>query len=140
MPWEGVNPLSAISFAEFNAQFRNDGVLWKGVISLHGDADVNDNGRLLVQLSCNNALCIINTFFLHRNLHKYTWCRFDFGIVSADLLPSVLDVHVKRGAYLSTDHHLVVCNLRFEKPTEPIHKHTSYKGWDVLPIKLESPG
>ena len=28
----------------------------------------------------------------------------------------VLDVRVKRGAELSTDHHLVVCSLRLSKP------------------------
>jgi len=28
-----------------------------------------------------------------------------------------MDVRVKRGAKLSTDHHLVVCSLRLEKPT-----------------------
>jgi len=31
----------------------------------------------------------------------------------------MLDVRVKRGAELSTDHHLFVCNLRLEKPTGP---------------------
>jgi len=32
----------------------------------------------------------------------------DFVVVSADLRPHVLDTRVKRGAELSTDHHLVV--------------------------------
>ena len=36
----------------------------------------------------------------------------DFCIVSSDLFSDVLDVRVKRGAELSTDHHLVVCFLR----------------------------
>ena len=45
------------------------------VIGRHGDADVNDNRRLLLQLCCNNALCIMNTFLQHRNVHKYTCCR-----------------------------------------------------------------
>ena len=40
----------------------------------------------------------------------------DFCIVSTDLFRSVLDVGVKRGAELSTDHHLLVCNLHLEKP------------------------
>jgi len=76
------------------------------VIGRHSDGDVNENGRLLLQLWCNNALCIMNTFFQHRDMHKYTWCRdslgqwplIDFCIVSADLLHSVLDVRVKRCA------------------------------------------
>ena len=40
----------------------------------------------------------------------------DFGIVSSDLFSDVLDVRVKRGAELPTDHHLVVCSLRLSKP------------------------
>ena len=40
----------------------------------------------------------------------------DFCIVSSNLFSEVLDILVKRGAKLSTDHHLVVCSLRFLKP------------------------
>ena len=58
----------------------------------------------------------MNTFFQHREVHKYTWYRpsmdqkslIDFCIVSSDLFSDELDVQVKRGAELSTDHHLVV--------------------------------
>ena len=56
----------------------------------------------------------MNTFFQHRDVHKYTWYRpslrqkslIDFCIVSADLFSDVLDVRVNRGAELSTDHQL----------------------------------
>ena len=37
-------------------------------------------------------------------------------MVSSDLFCDVLDVRVKRGAELSTDHHLVVSSLRLSKP------------------------
>ena len=40
----------------------------------------------------------------------------DFCIVLSDLFSDVLDVRVKRGAELSTDHHLIVCSLRLSKP------------------------
>jgi len=103
---------STILLGYFSDYVGNDDGVWKGVIGPHGDADVNDNGRLLLQLCCNNALCIMNTFFQHRDVHKYTCCRYsmgqrsliDFCIVSADLFRSVLDVRVKRSAELSTDH------------------------------------
>ena len=66
----------------------------------------------------------MNTFFQHREVHKYTWYRLsidqksliDFSVVWSDLFSDVLDVRVKRGAELSTDHHLVVCFLRLSKP------------------------
>ena len=37
----------------------------------------------------------------------------DFGVVSSDLRPYVLDTRVKRGPELSTDHHLVVSWMRW---------------------------
>jgi len=88
-----------------------------------GDADVNNNGRPLLQLYCNNALCIMNTFFQHRDVHKYNYCRdylvqqslTDLCIVSADSFRSVLDIRVKRHVELLTDHHLLVCNLHLLK-------------------------
>ncbi|KAI3370829.1 hypothetical protein L3Q82_007355 [Scortum barcoo] len=54
--------------------------------------------------------------FEHKGVHQCTWHQdtlgrrsmIDFVVVSSDLRPYVLDTRVKRGAELSTDHHLVV--------------------------------
>ncbi|KAK3516631.1 hypothetical protein QTP70_022033 [Hemibagrus guttatus] len=54
--------------------------------------------------------------FKHKGAHQYTWHQdtlgrrsmIDLVVVSSDLRPHVLDTRVKRGAELSTDHHLVV--------------------------------
>ncbi|KAK3506480.1 hypothetical protein QTP70_001621, partial [Hemibagrus guttatus] len=54
--------------------------------------------------------------FKHKGAHQYTWHQdtlgqrsmIDLVVVSSDLWPHVLDTRVKRGAELSTDHHLVV--------------------------------
>jgi len=51
---------STTILGDFNAHFGNDTGVWRGVIGRHGVADVNENGRLLLQLWCNNALCIKN--------------------------------------------------------------------------------
>ena len=40
----------------------------------------------------------------------------DYCIVSSDSFSDVLDVRVKQGAELPTDHHLVVCSLQLSKP------------------------
>ena len=109
---------------DFNAHVGTYDKTCIGVIGRHCDSDLNANRKYLLQLCCNNSLSIMNTFFQHRDAHKYTWYRpslgqkslIDFCIVSEDLFSDVLDVRVKRGAELSTDHHLVVCSLRFSKP------------------------
>ena len=112
---------STILLGDFNAHIGTNNETWKGVIGRHGDPAFNENGRCSLQLCCSNGLCIMNTFFQYRDVHKYTWYKpsmaqkslIDFCIVISDLFSEVLDVRVKRGAELSTDHHLVVCSLRF---------------------------
>jgi len=102
-----------------NWHVEYDAGRWKGVVGNYGDADVNVNGTLLFQMSWNVALFIMNTFFQHRGLHKYTWCRdsLDQGYplifvqFQLTLLRSVLYVRVKRGEELSTDHHQVLFSL-----------------------------
>ncbi|KAK3540701.1 hypothetical protein QTP70_034657 [Hemibagrus guttatus] len=61
--------------------------------------------------------------FKHKGVHQYTWYQdtlgrrsmIDLVIVSSDLRPHVLDTRVKRGAELSTDHHLVVNWIRLRR-------------------------
>ncbi|KAK3512562.1 hypothetical protein QTP70_017239, partial [Hemibagrus guttatus] len=61
--------------------------------------------------------------FKHKGVHQYTWYQdtlgqrsmIDLVIMSSDLRPHVLDTRVKRGAELSTDHHLVVSWIRLRR-------------------------
>ncbi|KAI3370935.1 hypothetical protein L3Q82_023490 [Scortum barcoo] len=65
----------------------------------------------------------MNTMFEHKGVHQCTWHQdtlsrrsmIDFVVVSSDLRPYVLDTRVKRGAELSTDHHLVVSWIRWQR-------------------------
>ena len=69
----------------------------------------------------------MNTYFRHRKAHMYTWYRdtlgqksiIDFMIVSSELRVAVMDVRFKRGAELSTDHHLVTGKLRLSEKLLP---------------------
>ena len=97
-------PVSATEFTvlmgDFNAHVGTDTDTWKGVIKKHGVTGLNENGWYLLQLCCSNGLCIMNTFFQLREVHKYIWHRprmdqkslIDFCIVSSDLFSDVLDV------------------------------------------------
>jgi len=84
---------STVLKRDFNAHIGTDTETWKGVIGRYGVPGLNENGRYLLQFCCNNALRIMNTFFQHRDVHKYTWYKpsmeqksiIDFCIVSADL-------------------------------------------------------
>ena len=115
---------SYVLLGDFNAHVGIDSATWKGVLGQHGDPDIDTSGRYLLQFCATNGLYVMNTFFQHKRIHKYTWYRdslgqrslIEFCIVSAHLFFTVSDVRVKRGAELSTDHHFVVCTLKALKP------------------------
>ncbi|KAI3353401.1 hypothetical protein L3Q82_019939 [Scortum barcoo] len=76
-------------------------------------------------------------FEKHKGVHQCTWHQdtlgrrsmIDFVVVSSDLRPYVLDTRVKRGAELSTDHHLVG-GLQLPPPEELLTD--SEGGWETL--------
>ena len=80
----------------------------------------NENLWYLLKLCFSNGLCIMNNFFLHRDVHKYTWYRptivqkFLIALFCQICFP--MNVRVTRVAKLSTDHHLVVFSLQISKP------------------------
>ncbi|TWW71634.1 EARP-interacting protein [Takifugu flavidus] len=102
---------SLILLGDFNA----DSVTWRDLIGKNGPPDVNPSGVLLLDFCARLRMSITNTLFRHKGVHMCTWHQdalgrrsmIDFVVVSSDLRPYVLDTRVKRGAELSTDHHLV---------------------------------
>ena len=112
---------SLVLLGDFNAHVSIDNETWKGVIGQHGDPDINKNGRCLLQFCATNGMCVVNTFFQHKRIHKHTWHKdslgqrslIDFCIVSADLFSTASDVRVKRGAQFQLITTFIVMTLNF---------------------------
>ncbi|XP_068451673.1 protein dachsous-like [Clinocottus analis] len=80
-----------------------------------------------------NTIVLMGDFNGHNTLGGRS--MIDFGIVSSDLRPYVFDTREKRGAELSTDHHLVVSWIRWqgswlERPGKP--KRVVRVNWERL--------
>ena len=71
----GTDPI--VLLGDFNAHVGNDAQTWKGVIGKNGDSETNPQDRLLLDFCAGEGVSIMNTFFHHKDVHKYTWYRLE---------------------------------------------------------------
>ena len=57
---------------DLNARVGKNLEEWDGVIGKTGEEVLNNNGERLLNLCLMNNLVILNTIFIHRDIHKYT--------------------------------------------------------------------
>lgn len=102
------------------------------VIGEHGEDHLNDNGRRMLDFCIENNLLITNTFYRHKNIHKYTRevhsrrerSIIDYILINRQHRNELLDVRVYRGAEIYSDHYLLMGKMRINSThrEQKIHK------------------
>lgn len=79
----------------------------------------NDNGERLINYCKTHKLCISNTFFKHKAIHRYSWYSgtglrnvIDYILADRHLQNYMLDCRIRRGYDFSSDHKLLVATLK----------------------------
>ena len=108
-----------VVMGDLNAKVGSDNTSFERVMGKHGCGSMNDNGERLIDLCATNDLVIGGTLFPHKSIHKLTWIspndrdrnQIDHFMINGTWRHSLLDVKVRRGANVSSDHYLVVASL-----------------------------
>lgn len=103
----------------------------------------NENGEMFVTLCEINNLVIGGSKFKHKEIHKLTWIspdgrsqnQIDHIAINSKFTRSMMDVRVKRGADVSSDHHLVVMNLKLR--LQQCSKNGRAVGFDTGKLKCK---
>ena len=104
---ENVKPNQEVMIlGDLNARVGNKGDANFNVIGKEGEIAETENGEKLIEFCIRNKLKIANTFFKHKDIHKWTRVAetrgersiIDYIIVTNSLFYSTHDVRVMRGA------------------------------------------
>ena len=88
-------------------------------IGPYGEQVTNHNGTTLRDFCAFNKLKVTNSFYRHKDIHKFTWeARGTKSIINYIILNDRLksnneDTRVFRGSEIDSDHKLVESNLMF---------------------------
>ena len=122
---------------DFNAKIGSDNRGYKEVMGQQGLGEMNDNGERFADLCATSDLVIGGRFFQHRRIHKATWVspdlqtenQIDHMCIGKRFRRTFQDVHVRRGADVASDHHLLAARLRLKMRrnwTKRTNQHLGY--------------
>ena len=111
-----------VVMGDMNAKIGKDNDNWKGTMGKEGLGKMNENGLLFADFCTLNELIIGGTLFPHKPTHKATWIspdlqtedQIDHITITKKWRRVLLDVRVKRGADINSDHHLLVGEFRMK--------------------------
>ncbi|KAM9354978.1 androglobin-like [Pholidichthys leucotaenia] len=116
----GGAKVMTILMGDFNAKIGSDNTGYEDIMGTHGLGQMSENGERFADLCTLNQLVIGGSIFPRRHIHKATWRSPDHAIenqidhtcISRKFRRSCQDVHVTRGADISSDHYLLLTSVR----------------------------
>ena len=111
---------------DFNSKIGNDNRGYEDVMGKFGLGERNERGERMLEFCQDKQLCITNTYFYHRQQHRYTWTHpdglhkncIDYILINKRWKTSVMGTRVMRGADFGTSHELLLSNIRIRFRTE----------------------
>ena len=110
---------------DWNAKVGNDNTEWKFTMGRYGYGDRNEPGERLLEFATVHNLYVCNTRFQQKPSRKWTWASpagihknmIDLILNQQRWKTSVTNCRTFQSADISSDHSLVLCNikLRFKK-------------------------
>ncbi|GFG36537.1 hypothetical protein Cfor_09350 [Coptotermes formosanus] len=89
------------------------------VVGTNGETTLNSNGRKLIDFCTFNNLKIMNTFFNHKEIHKFTWearghkSVIDYFITNMKNAKVIQDIRTYKSNEVDSDHYLLRAKVNF---------------------------
>ncbi|VDO56709.1 unnamed protein product [Schistosoma margrebowiei] len=111
-----------ILMGDLNAKVGIDNTGYEDIMGRYELRHKKENGERFANLSAFNKLVIGGTIFPHKRIPKTTWIspdhttanQLDHICINKKFRRTMEDMKTRRGADISSDHHLVVANLKLK--------------------------
>jgi hypothetical protein len=100
---------------DLNAQIGNTRI--SNIVGKNEEATINSDGKKIIDFRSFNSLRVMNTFFKHKDIHKYTWSAtglqsiINYRITNEKTAKLIHDVRVYRGTELITENKLLCTKI-----------------------------
>lgn len=124
--WEQLNDITeeakgqVIVAGDLNGRVGKRDETCNRTIGPYGEDRRTDNGRRILNYCQTNDLIVTNTFYQHKDIHRYTRevisrnekSIIDYILVENAKRKSILDTKVQRGPEIGSDHYMVIAKIR----------------------------
>lgn len=132
-----------IVMGDMNAKIGRDNTKWTSIMGKEGLGEVNENGALFAIFCTFNELIIGGSLFPHKPIHKATWIspdlstenQIDHITIARKWRKLLLDVRVKRGADIDSDHHLLIGEFRLKLAAKARIESRAQRRFDIRKLR-----